>query len=67
MTVDVLAPDTIDVTATSGTTFDLAISTPAAIALSANLGEPKIIVLYGTGSPPSAAGLADGTLYFKYI
>jgi hypothetical protein len=67
MTVDVLAPDVIDVTATSGTTFELAISTPAAIALSANLGEPKIIVLYGTGSPPSATGLADGTLFFKYV
>jgi hypothetical protein len=67
MTVDVLAPDVIDVTATSGTAFDLAISTPAAIALSANLGEPKIIVLYGTADPPSAVGLADGTLYFKYV
>lgn len=23
-------------------------------------------ILYGTGDPPSAVGLAEGTLYFKY-
>lgn len=67
MTVDVLAPDQITVTATGETTFELSIAPPAAIAISANLGEPKIIVLYGTTDPPSAAGLADGTLYFKYV
>jgi hypothetical protein len=29
--------------------------------------EPFAISYYGTGAPPSAAGLADGTLYFKYV
>lgn len=28
--------------------------------------EPFGIVYYGTGAPPTAAGKADGTLYFKY-
>jgi hypothetical protein len=67
MTVDVLAPDQITVIATSETTFELSIEPPAAVAISANLGEPKIVVLYGTTDPPSAVGLADGTLYFKYV
>ena len=67
MTVDVLAPDQINVTATSETTFGLSIAPPAAVSLTASIGEPKIVVLYGTADPPSAIGLADGTLYFKYV
>lgn len=28
---------------------------------------PQSIILYGTGSPPSAVGKLDGTIYVKYV
>lgn len=31
-----------------------------------NILDARPSIFYGTGSPPSAAGLADGTLFFKY-
>jgi hypothetical protein len=34
----------------------------APVAMAAN----RPLIFFGTGSPPSATGLADGTLFFKY-
>ena len=40
---------------------------PIVVQISAAQGLPGTIILSGTGSPPDATGLADGTVYYQYI